>query len=176
MSKIKAGFRLSCFTWENDLDSPQTIIVDGLKEDFLKELCQILSHYIDNQKWDPKIGTVYDPNYWGNQYDSGEIILGNMLSEIKKLPIIMEMLNLSDEFKQDFSEMEEDNDFWTEYDNHADEFVDKWQNFISDYMGCSDRFSRVLDTVKIEYVPEEINLEEYTEKFFPNFKFHTQIR
>ncbi len=63
VKEIKAGYRLSVTSWENDADNYQTKIKEGLSEDQTRlylDLCKL--HTSRNDRKDPGFGNLFEPD------------------------------------------------------------------------------------------------------------------
>jgi hypothetical protein len=59
---IKAGYRLSVTSWENDGDNYQTHSIDGLNEEKVKNLIELVSLFESRNSSKNKFGNIYEAN------------------------------------------------------------------------------------------------------------------
>lgn len=62
MSVIKAGYRLSVTSWENDADNYNTEIVDGLSKSEVQLAVDLLNLVKDSSSNTDLFGNMYDPD------------------------------------------------------------------------------------------------------------------
>lgn len=138
MSTIKAGYRLSVTSWENDGDNNRTITKDGLQESEVKYIIKLLS-LIKNS--DDSFGNMYDP-------DDSE------LDELSQ-----GILDLGDDVVTKLTEEFSSKD--------PAELPYQYAEEIGEYTGyCEEnRFTRVVESIIVEYVPQEITIEDVSAQF-----------
>ena len=133
---IKAGYRLTITTWENDGDNYQTKIQDGILDinliKFYCELCQL-----HNSR---------DGSGFGNLYDPGPRQIAQYHVAIDAL--IMKYPDVEIYPGQTITE--------------ADELSDKCSDL--GLMGA-EFFTRVFDSLKVEYSPVDIIVDDITDQF-----------
>jgi hypothetical protein len=126
--KIKAGYRLTVVSWENDGDNYKTISVDGLTEEFVQFAVDVLGLLKG------KFGNMYEPS----------------TNEIEKFRKAVEVVLDNHPKMRD----EEDWNF------------DNIQDLICEYTDPSEYYyTRVVEGMSVEYIPEEITLEDVSHKF-----------
>lgn len=127
--KIKAGYRITVVSWENDGDNYRTKTVDGLDEATAR-------YHVDLLK-------LLSNNKFGNMYDPSTEEIDEFRAEIIK---VMEAHNqISEEAKYSF--------------DHALEDVGEYTGYGEDF------YTRVVERIAVEYVPQEIELEDVSSKF-----------
>lgn len=135
MSTIKAGYRITVTSWENDADHYNTEIVDGLTEDTVRfhvDLLKLISKSNCNHK-----------QYFGNMYEPGERELAAFEMAVSKVLVKHDRLD----------------------DKH--EVLDIAMDVIGNYTGYGDEgfYTRVAESIAVEYVPQEIIIEDVSKKF-----------
>lgn len=132
--KIKAGYRLTVVSWENDGDNYKTISVDGLTEEFVRFAIDILKLLESRSRTNGKFGNMYEPS----------------TNEIEKFRKAVEVVLDNHPKMRD----EEDWNF------------DNIQDLICEYTDPSEYYyTRVVEGMSVEYIPEEITLEDVSHKF-----------
>lgn len=138
-SKIKAGYRVTSVSWENDADNYRTIIKEGLKEEEAKLLGEV--------------GTLMKTRKSGleNNYkpDKDDLDKGHKFY----LPVFEKYSHLFGE--HDMSLYRQDCYGIMEY------IVDNITGYSTENYAL-----RVLESMKFEYFPEDVVIENVTEKFF----------
>lgn len=140
MSTIKAGYRLTVTSWENDADNYNTIIKDGLEESYVRYIITLLS-LVRQSSHDGGFGNLYEP-------DNIE------LDELSKA-----ILDLGDDVVAKITE-----DFLSK---DPAELAYQYGEVIGDYTGYGEenRFTRVVESIIVEYVPQEITIEDVSAQF-----------
>lgn len=128
MSTIKAGYRMTVKTWENDGDNYNTITNDGMTDNEV----QMYVDFLSLLKRGSKFSNMYDPNK----------------EEIEELEaaVVPLLKKYDEEYNEEFP---------------LDAAFEIW----SEFTGWSDFFTRVVEKIKIEYVPQEVTFEDVTSKF-----------
>lgn len=128
MSTIKAGYRMTVTSWENDADHYNTITKDGLTENDVKLYVDVLRLAADG------FGNMYEP---------------------------------SDKEMEKFGEA-----VWLVFDKNGHKYeqpdgcIDEGAEIIGEFCGYSEHyFTRVVEKIIVEYVPQEIVIEDVTKKF-----------
>ena len=139
---IPAGYRLSVTTWENDGDNYQTKMLEGLTKErvtALVALCKLFS----SKNRGAGIGNIYDPN------DHERAKANRAISKVlKKYP---------EEFPF-FVEGKEDD----EEDGVSDS---AWTLIYDLGLAGGDFYTRVMERIKVEYMPTEVRLSDVTDEF-----------
>jgi hypothetical protein len=147
MTIIKKGFRVTVETWENDADNYNSGSVEGLSRQeaaFLVDFVKLFRS--KNNHHSRGIGNMYDPN------DSEiEKAFERVKEVVEKHRNTVED---SEEIKQYFFDDEGDvcEDGWVEY---ADELT----------LSGGEFYTRVMDSYKVEFIPEDIVLDDVTREF-----------
>ena len=139
MATIKAGYRITVDSYENDGDSSNTNSIDGLSELEAKFHVELLSLYTSEGGF----GNVYD-------FDDSEFPTEDDYNKAR-LAIVSKP-----EYQQFISD-------W--YIKNPEYFADAGSDIISDYTGDSEWATRQVESILVEYVPEEITLEDVTSQF-----------
>lgn len=138
-SKIKAGYRITSVSWENDGDHYRTVIKEGLKEEEAKLIGEI--------------GTLMKTRKSGleNAYDASEKELAK--GHTFYLPLFENHSNLFSKHDMDL------------YRQDCYGIIEYITDMITGY--SSEGYAlRVLESMKIEYFPEDVVIEDVTKKFF----------
>lgn len=135
LSKIPAGYRITCVSWENDGDYYNTVVREGLNKEettLLAELAQIIKERKSG------LENNYEPKK--QELEKGRKILAKVFD---KYPEIFKL------------EME----------------IEDMLEYICDNItGNSEEgyALRVLESMKIDYFPHDIFIEDVTAEFFHN--------
>lgn len=143
---IKAGYRLTCRSWENDADNYRTITHDGLTEPQARFVCDLLNHL---QSINSGVSNV-----WGNMYHPSPSQREDFACSM------MEVANQHGQVARDMLGLD-DPDRSIDVEDLPYVFVE----FLYDYHGGGEFFTRVTDRLKVEFVPEDIYLDDVTEDF-----------
>lgn len=136
MSIIKAGYRITVTSWENDADNYSTITRDGLTKAevrFHVDLLKLVSGSNCNDKM-----------VFGNIWDPSELELYAFDKACKEV------------FVKHDKELETNGEY--EALNYA-------MDIIGEYIGYSDFYTRVAERIVIEYVAQEIVIEDVSTNF-----------
>jgi hypothetical protein len=136
---IPAGYRLTVTSWENDADNYNTVVLEGLTLEqvtFNVELCKLFENSTD---WENLLCNLYEP-------DDEDVarVHAALIPLMKKFhPEEVARCEGDDEMLGDIA---------------------------MDYLGdlsltYGEWFTRVCESWKVEYIPNEIILEDVTEKF-----------
>lgn len=134
---IKAGYRLSVTSWENDADNYQTHSIDGLNEETVKNLIKLVSLFESSSNSKDKFGNMYEPS---------EEEIEKMDTELNK-------------FKEVLGYKDTDTD-----KENADYIKECWLDPLGLY-SSGEFYTRVFDKYTVEYVPTKIVIEDVTKKF-----------
>jgi hypothetical protein len=140
INTIKAGYRLTVKSWENDGDHKNTIQQDGLTLEQVKFIVDIIGVYKIS------LGNMYSPKE--SELSEEKIALRKVIS---KYPNAKEMLYIEEE--EEF----QDDDIIVECVH---------DQILYDYMGSSEFYTRKYDGHTVEYIPVEITIEDVTNKLF----------
>jgi hypothetical protein len=134
MSTIKAGYRITVTSWENDADNYNTSTTDGLDE-------QEARYHVDLLKL-IKGSHCNNKNVFGNLYEPRD-------SEVKAFEEAIQAV------------------FYKHGKTFPDDMaLDVAMDIVGDYTGYSDGYmTRVAEKITVEYVPEEIFIEDVTKQF-----------
>lgn len=143
MSIIKAGYKITVESWENDADNYRTESIDGIQDkeyvQFLVEFMQLFeSHH--NSKFG--IGNMYDPDE--KELEKYE----NVLKELCE--------------KYDAGKWFKDPQYVQGFEPHQ-----YLSDIRYDLHGSSSEgfFTRVTESIVVEYTPTDIVLEDVTKQF-----------
>lgn len=140
MSIIKAGYRITVDSYENDGDCEITNSVDGLSELEAKFHIELLSLYTSEGGF----GNIYD---FDDRVSPTEDDYNKARLAIVSKP----------EYQQFISD-------W--YVKNPEYFFDAGSEIIGDYTGGDGEWAtRQVEGILVEYVPEEITLEDVTSQF-----------
>lgn len=137
MSVIKAGYRITVVSWENDADNYRTITRDGLRKEevqrdveFLKLIAGSYNRHDDDNK------------VFGNLYEPREGVLEEFEAAVRQL-----MTNYDIEVNEEWP---------------LDYFLEE----VCEYTGWSEGYTtRVVEKITVEYVPHEIIIDDVTKEF-----------
>jgi hypothetical protein len=128
---IKAGYRISVHTWENDWDNHNTEILDGVTKEhvpFIVAICKLFT------SWDKGFGNIYDDDDKEKEMNEAlEKVIGN----------------------------------FTERPKYCDTVNNLYDSLLY-YLGItrsSDYCTRVVETIKIEFIPQDIYINDVTDQF-----------
>lgn len=133
MSVIKAGYRVTVTSWENDADSYSTRTIDGLDENKVRFHVDLLKLIAGSN--------CNDSTVFGNMYEPSD--------------------KETEAFEKAVIEVLEKHDAGYE----GCEALDIAHDIIGDYTGYSEFYTRVVDSIVVEYVPQEIIIEDVSTKF-----------
>ncbi len=138
---IPAGYRITITSWENDADNYNTKVMEGQTELDVKFWVDVCKMFRSKNR---------DKNAFGNMYDPSE-------SEIEKFGTAAFALF------QRHPEWVKSADFSTIDVEHAGEYLHEVAYDVA--LTGGEFYTRVFDTIKIEYIPQQIELEDVTSKF-----------
>ena len=143
---IKAGYRLTIKSWENDLDSRQIRVKDGLSEDavkFIIDLCKL--HKSHNGKpYKEGFGNLVEPDE-----NTLELYHAKILTIISNHACAYEVLEILEEDK-----------------TNSEHILYCVADFMYELLDGSEfYYTRVYDSCIVEYVPEEIKILDVTNHF-----------
>lgn len=136
---IKAGYRLTATSWENDADHYAAEVMDGLTEAEVRMYVELGTY----------LGSGYGENDFGNMYvgssrDDKVVKVRQVLSEVIK------------KHRGAF-----------ENDDHFEFAVCEPIEFVNDkLLGYSDDYlMRVLQEIKVEFIPNDIVIQDVSDQF-----------
>lgn len=143
---IPAGYRITVVSWENDGDNYNTKVSEGwTKEEvaFLVPFIKVVTAHLGNE---------YDPD--DEQKDEVADIVEAL---VEKNPAIHLSERLKDYFRLATEEEKED-EYYSRLDGSSE--------LLYDFVGGSEYYwTRVCESIKVEYIPNEIILQDVTEEF-----------
>ena len=147
---IKQGYRITVTSWENDADHYQTHSVDGLDVrdvEFFVDFCKL--HYSQNAwKTEKGMGNMYEPSdSERNEY-------------ISKAKAVFVKHRICPFLLQRFP------DHPITEDITEDDTNDITHELAYEIFGGGEFYTRVFDGRGIVYVPEELEFEDVTKRFF----------
>jgi hypothetical protein len=147
---IKAGYRLTVTTWENDGDNYNTEIKEGLEKAEVYFLTDILKLF-DRSSWN-------GPSDFGNMYEPSDDEIYRLAVAIRSVAVKHEeWVKANAEWLLD--EIPEDEDGRPEY-------MDGAYDFLYDLgIGSGEFYTRVCESFKVEYTPNDIQLQDVTAEF-----------
>lgn len=137
---IKAGYRLSVVSWENDGDNYRTVIHDGLTEDKVKFILKLLSLITDSR--------CNNKNSFGNIYDTYETDLAELSKAIKALGEDV-VAQVADGY----------------LDDDEEELAYQFADIVNDYTGGGDSFTRVVESITVELISEDVYFKDVSADF-----------
>ena len=149
-SVIKAGYRISCNSWENDGDNYNLTIKDGFSEPHARFIYDILSQFCSSD-----ISNLYEPDE----------------DEIEEFNNVMYAVFKRHECANEFFGIEDSSN------HNAEQIADRiLQTILHDFMGGSEYFTRTVEDIKVEYIPEDVIFEDRSENFKHVQKTFTNYR
>lgn len=142
MAIIKAGYRLTVTSWENDADNYATKVIDGLTF----ERARICAAYCELFNSDDAVRNAYEP-------DDDEIAtIDERVASVARADAGF-IAHVFDAIGEDAT------------DEQIRDYV--FETIISEMGLCwrSDFYTRVCDSWRIEYVEQDINIPDVTDKF-----------
>lgn len=140
---IPAGYRITVETWENDGDSNNTKVQVGLTKveaSFLADACR---QFKSCNNRDAGVGNMYDP-------------------DTKKLQIFEErMVELSARHPE-MKNSEKYKDYFESEENISEAIHELLYDFS---LTGGEFYTRVCDSFKVEYIAEDIYIDDVTEEF-----------
>jgi hypothetical protein len=133
MSVIKAGYRVTVTSWENDADSYSTRTIGGLDENKVRFHVDLLKLIAGSN--------CNDSTVFGNMYEPSD--------------------KETEAFEKAVIEVLEKHAIPNEGFGALDIAIDT----IYEYTGYSEFYTRVVDSIVVEYVPQEIIIEDVSTKF-----------
>lgn len=147
---IKAGYRLTITTWENDGDNYNTKVLEGLDKADVQFHVDILKLF-DRSSWN-------GPNDFGNMYEPSGDEIYRLAVAIRKVAVKHEAL-VREKAEWLLDEIGEDEDEQPEY-------MDGAYDFLYDLgIGSGEFYTRVCESIKVEYTPTDIKLQDVTAEF-----------
>lgn len=148
---IPAGYRITVESWENDADNYKTEIMEGLQKASIEFLVDFAKLFYSKNNWN-------GPKGHGNMYEPRAKELNDFQEAYMKVVSKHITKDAEPSLLQYF--WDEDNNLL--YDDQHDGIME-----LAYELGLSggDFFTRVLDSIKVEYIPTEIVLQDVTEEF-----------
>lgn len=148
---IPAGYRITVESWENDADNYKTKIMEGLQKasvEFLVDFVELF-HSQNNYRGPKGHGNMYDPDV-------------NKLNNFREAYVEVIKKHITKDTEPKLLEYFWDEDNNLMYDDSHDGVME-----LAYELGLSGGafYARVLDSIKVEYIPNEIVLQDVTEEF-----------
>lgn len=133
---IPAGYRISVTTWENDADNYRTEILEGVKKEHIPFIVAVCN--------------LMGSNCNGNGYGNLNSYTNNTVKINKLIEKLDELITLHPDRPK-----------------YCDSGGAVYENLLGElgFTGSEDFDTRVFDGIKIEYVPQQILLEDVTDQF-----------
>lgn len=144
---IPAGYRVTVDSWENDADAQRTIVKEGLDRDMAKFFVEFARLFYSQNNY-------RGPKRYGNMYEPSREKLKDAHAAAKKV-----ILDNWGAFQQMWDDVEKE-----ELDDE-DCIWDLTAELHHELFGGSEYHFRVLEKVKVEYLPVEIRLNDVTGEF-----------
>jgi len=138
-TRIPKGYRLTVTSWENDGDSYNTTITEGLTLPQVKLLVELALLHKSKNNWPAGFGNMYEPN------------------DREQKTYVAAMRTL---FKRHPPEAMPDENIAEYLD--TEDFGDCAHEFVHDLFGSSEFYTRVYESHKVEWIPEDILIEDVT--------------
>jgi hypothetical protein len=135
MSIIKAGYRITVTSWENDADNYNTKTVEGLNEDEVNFHIDLLKLIVGSNSNDKTVfGNMYDPR--DSELEAFREAVIRVFLKHSRPDSIYEPLNIA-------------------------------MDIIGEYTGYGGDgfYTRVAESIVVEFVPQEIIIEDVSTKF-----------
>ena len=137
---IPAGYRVTIVSWENDADNYSTVVLDGLEREYVNFLV--------------KFANLFKSGKFGNMYEPHDSEISNLAKAC--VPLIKDSyLAIQARYSPDWS---------VDFDDKS-EVTDVISEEMGTIHGCSEFYSRVTESVTVEYIPEEIRILDVTAEF-----------
>ena len=147
MTIIKKGYRVTVKTWENDADNYKSGSIEGLSHQeaaFLVDFVKLFSS--QNDRRNRGIGNMYDPS---------EAEREKAFERVKK---VVEKHRTAVENNEEIKQYFFDEDVYF--------FEDVWAEYAYELTLSGGVFyTRVMDSYKVEFIPQDIVLEDVTGEF-----------
>ncbi len=145
LTTIKAGYRLTVVSWENDGDNYNTKVIEGLTKEettFFIGCCKVFSSKNRDKN---NIGNMYAPSYKE---------IEQFVKVLKEVAVDHSYIVLSDKYSHYFKY------------NDDEEFTDSMHEMLYDFGLTSGEFyTRVCESYKVDYTPHDIHMHDVTEEF-----------
>jgi len=149
-TKIEAGYRISIKSWECDGDNANTKVLSELTKDvvqFYVALCNM--HKSQNSSADTQtFGNMYEPS--DTEIEAHQTALSVLVKQHQAA------------FVSIFApwHIDEENVF------NPDHMTDECQDLLYTIgLSCGDYYTRVFESILVEYIPVEIKIEDVTDQF-----------
>lgn len=142
MTVIKAGYRITVTSWENDGGNYKTITKDGFDEGETKLIVDLMK-LLDSENRNPEC--------FGNMYDPSDAELEKFEEALQKL-FNKHNIDYMDDTDHEYADESPATDYAMEV------YIDK-------FTGCGEFFTRVVESIKVEYIPQDIHIEDVSDKF-----------
>lgn len=152
-NKIKAGYRMTVVSWENDADHYKTIIKEGMSEAEVRFAVDVLSHM------ESKSNGGKERGMWGNWYEPSD----DLIEEFALF--FAEIIKQHAPVSYDAMQWEDDDIAALLAHEPNDDLAYYIGEYIAEFLGSGDFFTRVCSSIKIEFVPQDVLIEDVTARF-----------
>ncbi len=153
---IKEGYRVIFVSWENDADNYRALALDGLTDietQMYVELATLFTHSYHKSA---------DIQYYGNMSDDDYEELSECLFE--------DVMKILEQYKYATPAVAADIDTIKKSKSQQDAFDDIMCGYFSKIYGSrGDEFfrTRVVESIKVVYIPQSLEFEDVTHHFLP---------
>lgn len=160
-TEFKAGYRLTIDSWERDLHYEYTFIQEG----YTKEQVEFIIAFCDLFRRRTKFANLYEPS---------QTVVNDLMKTLAKLIVSHQPASYS--VVKDFgideelvnAALQEEN-----FDEFSQCFSEDWSpHFFSIGDPNFPRFTRVVDRIKVEYIPETIRIEDVSKQFGQSNRYY----
>ena len=148
---IPSGYRITIESWENDADNYKTKIMEGLQKPSVEFLVDFAKLFYSKNNWN-------GPKGHGNMYEPKAAALNNFREDY--IRVINK--HITKDTEQNLLQY-----FWDE--DNSDFYEDQHDGVmeLAYELGLSggEFYTRVLDSIKVEWIPSNIVLEDVTKGF-----------
>ncbi len=140
-TRIAPGYRITVKSWENDGDNYNTAVVEGLSKEDALFVYDFAKLFDSKSRHRGGIGNLYDPS-------SDELASVQQATAL----VVAKHPNISDELKEYFTLSDEDSYYQMDYAYDL-------------HLSGGEFYTRVCESVKVEFIPNEILIDDVTEDF-----------
>lgn len=151
---IPAGYRVTVVSWENDADHYKTKVLEGLTEQEARFVADFASLFKSkNNHGNRGIGNMYEPS--SKEMAEAQAAVKAVVARHQPLPEgVTEYFQCEDAGIDAFGD-EEDDGFMDGFTEYAYELG----------LSGGDFYTRVMESIKVEHIPEQIHLSDVTAEF-----------
>ncbi len=161
MTIIKSGYRLTVTSWENDADNYKTVVTEGNSAEYTRYVVAMLTIAKDH-------GNMYEPS--DRELNNLAMVVREVFVKcLKTIPglaeLLIERLELEAKDIDEFGKLEFDFD----ENDDLDPITDFYTELAGQFLGYSEGYwLRQLESIKVEFVSHDIDLEDVTAEFVSN--------